>query len=680
MRVCGSLLTVLSMLALSRPAPAAEAPSGAGIVQREVRRFDIGFLTEAIADFPLPGRDRFAPGPLLTWPDEEDEGAGPGGGSFAFGDEEGEGDTYSQWGTRGESEEALDLGVGEAPVSPWTRIDPKALVAIIRRNIAEDSWANRRNAIDADASTLTVCQTPAILDRIDRFLRMLRAQRARMIAVEVAVVPIEALGQEARKGNPYLSAEEFDRIVSRAGPQARTFSLTAYDGQVVSAHAGERRSIVKGYDFVGTGVIPEPRALNEVMPLGLLADVRPRSIGSTGWVHLRLRVFNRAVAGEPQLRSHPHGDFECVTIAQDAIVTELMTRAGNAVLAGFLEGTAEGVRPLAAIARVRPFSLSGEAGAGGGTAEEFSTRMYDIEFVLRRMGTSIDPLSRLPASPEDVETLVKDTIEPASWRDARTSMDVSPTRLLVCNRASVQKKVQDLIEGWIRESSALAMVDAWELTGAAPHVNRFLALRKPGGALPDTWLTQAREVGLTVETHIRLYGLAGNYATLESTLSRTYVADYEAVSGGTNFVIVAFPVPIIRSAGSGLAVSCSVCPLPGGLARLDMRAVQATTTFDKQVQFQSPWKLTAGRRVLQPPPGKSDSDDKAGAGVATAVRADQKQVLVPVDIDLPEQTAWVFDRDSLIPWDVPTVIETRSDGAKPVRVRVARVKLWQGIR
>jgi len=644
---------------------AGEKPAPQGPVAREERSFDISFLTSDIPDFPLAARMRHASLGLHA-PDEEwDERGGPGGLGFTFVEEDNPGDSYPHV---PHVVGPADIVLSPAEMPRWTRIAPSALVETITCNIAEDSWANSRNSIAAAGEALVVRQTPDVLAQIDTFLRRLHEQRARMIVLEIAIVPAEALGENARTGAPWISSEEFGKIV--AGADAQSARLTAYNGQTVSAHMGEQRSIVMDFDINQTGASPVANLVVSVIPLGLLVEARPRTIGETGWIDVNLRVVARSFRDEPEKRQAPFGEYESVWIAERTLATELILQEGAAAVAGFVEGSAEGVGSFAALVRAHPYAIAATQAAQEPAADLFVTRTYDIESILRAAGETGEPLARAPANPDDVVTLITHAIDPDSWKDRRAELHADAVQLVVRQKPAAHAKVAALLAQWTRETAHMTTIETWDLGGAGAAVNGFLAGAGPGGSLSESWRARAEALGLVVKAHTRTSSARGRTVEVSAMVSRAFIADWETVGGGTSYVITDYPDPIVRRAGSGIELSARAQALPFDTVMLDLDATRAEATFDRQAIFVAPWRLGRALNPFSPPGGGNDEE---GEEEERPPPPRELSVSVPVPIELPRENIWKLRRTQFPSWNTPAVLEATAGKDGTARLLVARL-------
>ncbi|MBN1417778.1 MAG: hypothetical protein JXP34_03325 [Planctomycetes bacterium] len=665
------------------------APPADSTVRRETRVFDIQFLTEEVPDFPLRGPHLIG-GLLIRAPDVDYDEMLLGSGGFAFGapEEGGGGFWEGGWVEAEEAASGRRMAFGgemEEPLPRWTRIEPKALVDLIRRNIAEDSWANQRNSIDADPRALTVRQTPNVLDSIEHLLASLRARRARMVSIEIAIVPLEALDEETTNGSPFLSAEAVEQALARAGDRGTRLSFTAYDGQTVSRHIGTQRALLRDCEVNQTGVSPVINPVVSVIPLGYLAEVRADAIADTEWTSLHVRVFHRALVGEPEVRKEIFGEFELAPISERGLSTSTIVRAGEAVFAGFLRGDAASVGSLAALIRVRPLALEAGPAARAEAPDGLRAGMYDVEFLLRAARAISPDLSGWPADPEELVRLIRAGIEPESWSDARMEIDADEKRLTVYQRASVHTAIAAMLERWRRDVLAVATLETWVLRGTRAALMPVLLAAGPDGALPEKWPDLAGGAGLRITAEARLAAVPGERTTTFGWIARSYVADYENVSGGTGWTLSEVPDPLIQSAGSGILISSIVGILPGGLALARVRSIDVSTRFDRTGTVIPSWGLGAESvvRVGSPPQAEKERDKAPPARPIAAPRDHEAalSVFIPAKVDLPSQQAWDFDRVETMGSGRPILVEARSDGPgpEPAMARIVRVRLWKGI-
>ncbi len=667
------------------------APSDHDQTVREIQTFDIAFLTEEIPDFPLKDCLMLRRGLELTAPDEQARDSG-GTGGFGFADEKDRDvESTSPLSVRSHMDGYMDMGfdgreIAEESVhGPWTRITPAVLVSLIKRNIEEDSWANIRNAIKADSRTMVVRQRPQVLKRIGSLLQQLRAQRAQMMSVEVAVVPVSVLEEAHPGGTPWISSDAFDALVSHAGTQGKKLSLTAYNGQTVSGHSGRRRSILTDFDVNQTGVSPVINPLVRSIPLGMLVQVRPTSITGSNLISAELRLIRRRFSGDPERQEGPFGAYECARIAEMMLTTKVVLENGSAMIAGYLQGSPEKDHDCAVLCRVRSLTLSGKMQeAVKAPADTFHIRRYNLNPVFQSAGESTAPFTRLPGNPQDVITLITGTIAPDSWHDRRASIEANARELVINQQPSIHRQVSALIKEWTRRAAAMATVETWTLTGDDRAVNLFCARAGPGGSLPEAWRDAASELKLNVKTHTCISGLMGKELSLMGNVTRTFVADYECVSGGTTWTLTAIPDPIVDAAGTGFNLYSMVSPLPGAQAGISLRAFQAATTFENTALFMAPWEIrTSSSTVPSPSDDENEEDEEADEDEQQLQSQGASQVVfVPTMIDLPEQFLWTINRREQMPWNVPVVLEAhtgQSDGSvgNILIVQVKARKHWE---
>jgi len=629
-----------------------EATAGeAQAAGRVTRRFGIGFLTEPIPDFEFSVSE--LPGSLLISAPDEEECDGPTFPS-GFGEQtdESEIDSYGPW---SENLPPSDYVPEPRGGRSLLQIGPEDLVGIIERNLAPGSWDEKRNTISAAGGVLTVRHTPQVLEQIASLLEALKERRERMFSVEVAVVPPGALDGFPPNRGLWISGEEFERIVNRAGAKGRRFTLVAYDGQRTGVHVGGSCTVLFGFTINQTGVLPVANPELKAVPVGFIVTVRPRCVGETEWVLLSLRVVRRSFEGEGAKRSGPYGEYELLNIREGKLATAFLVRKREAVVAGRLEGAAERIVESLVLARVTPYVAHGKKARkklnNGSSAGGLSLRVYDIEYILRRAGVADTALERLPACPKEIELVIKNTIDPAGWVDSHARLEADDTKLIVYNRPSVHRAVERLLSQWIHRAGSVVVVETWVVRGSASALQKLLALCGPGNTLPEDWRKAALKAGLSLAAAGGVCGLPGKWLQLAGAHFRTYVADYECIAGGVTFQVPTLPDPLMQSAGSGFDLKCLVDPLPGGLIELSVRLVLADTHFGREARIQVPW----------PVPGP------------------RKMALLPVKIDTPSQEAWVLDRKLAIPRAAPVLLEARVEGERSIAY-IARVRFYSGIR
>lgn len=576
--------------------------------------FDIRRITGKIRDFPLSEAHFFREGQLLLTDEDEEEAARQAAVPFAPG--------HLLFYDKEDMARLNDL-------SPWTRLTPETLVAMIKRNIAPETWADKKNSIAADADTLTVVNAPDVMASIAALLKTWRERRSWMIKVTIALVPTETIE------SILVTSDDGNAILPHIDARSQSLSLTAHNGQTVSAHSGKRHAMITDIDMNCTGIGPVLNPVNEVIRTGLMAEVRPLFIAETGIVHLKFRVLKRRLLCDPEKHRGPFGTLEIPTLAETQLATELYLSEGSADVAGFIEGSLEGTSPLAVLVQVNALMpLKNEAPKKSPQPPKGALifKVHDVEFLFQQNGENDHSLRRFPATTADAAQWIRHNIAPESWQKSGAAITGNAKQLFIVNTPSVQTEVEDRLDKWLCEALNTVQLGTWMVSGKVQAIQAFLAENANGRILPKKWLDMAEHHGLAIKQHTRIYGLPGKEMTLSSTTRRTFVKDHEIVSGGTGQWIITLPDPIIQAAGSGLSQQCRLTGLPHGQAGLDIHFQQIHTRFNRQAALSPNW-------MFQSFPAHPSEKQRIKA-------------LVPLTIDLPEQDAFAVQCKIPIPWDI----------------------------
>jgi len=617
--------------------------AGPGDRTRVEKRFPVAFLTEPVPDFPLDAVYRFFSGsrPLLVSDSFFDDSDVPGG-TFSFGEENQPDDVYS--GRRGLFS---DCGFFPEEKASSRSVSPEALPELMTSAISPESWKEDGEDIEIRGPFLYVRAAPEVLEKTDRLLKAFRNRASRTISVEIALVPIEATAELPQEELPWFSGGLFDRIVEEAGPSGEALSFLVPSGQVVSTQRGNRRAALVDLDINSTGAAGVVNGLFRAVPSGLAAAVRAVEIGDTEWILLALAVIDSREAAGRCVIETPFGNIDGQATKVFALGAELLCRRGGGALAGFLSAEVAGRRiSRAVIVRVRTFPPERPSPIEI-TEGPVTSRFYDVEFVLRRAGGGADPQARLPGTPEDLKTLVREAVGGLADGEVSVSLAATPRTLLLRGREKQHLRLQALRREWREGAAVQAVSDLWILTGKRAQVSALAARAAGDGALPSDWLRQAEELGLEVRLHLRSYGLTGTRFRLSEKSLRRYVDAYECMTGTASGPFLDEPDPVVREAGTGLDLEISVRPLAGDLVEVSLENVTAETTFERKAPVLVPRKVLGGgeRREAK----------------NTSRRASRELLLfLPAALDLPDQKAHVFDQTVLVKKGAPVIVEMRS--------------------
>ncbi len=614
--------------------------------QRVLREHDIRFLTEPVPQ--LPAAHWPSPGPLHleAWYVECHEERGIGALS-----------------TGG----ALDASGGDVP--PGLGLSPEGIVALIRQNIAEDSWANERNSIDGKEGKLVVVQTPEVQEAIRRLLEATGSRRALLTVVEIAHVPVEALGPFADAPEPWIDSKEFDAAIERAGGGATRLSLTAYNEGRVGGFAGRWISQVADHEVNSTGIVPVINPVVERIPLGLTAEVRPVAIAGTDLHKLELRVLLLKEAGPAAKREWFFGELNLPPMADDSIDTTLILPAGKAGLAGFFRTgfirSPEGVdrRGFAVLARVRPQAVRFEAPPER-LEGDFRRRIYDAAFLLEPFPGEVGALDSAP-----LEALVRAS-DPEAWRDDRAALTFEDGRFVHATaRASTHEKVQAALDGLVRERAAAGILEVRSFEGPLAEILAARASAEGGFLLPEAWKPDGK---LTESLRGVLVGALGGRMEARSSLTRRFVGNVECVSGGTGFTVLSMPDPVLGSTGDGFLLEGSVQgPRPSGLLALDVKLDEVRTRLDSTAELFLAAAIGPAGRL--PPKRGDDEKYVPSRRRLPAIR------WLPFTVDLPSQDYRPCRSLAAVPQGRTVILKADSTAGGQGRMVVAVLRTSNGL-
>lgn len=602
-------------LALSLALSFAQSSPDSSDVQRELRVYDLHFLTKEVPDLPLPEAGAERNLSLLERAEQETYGFDP------------------DW-----LEEPGSLG--------GLALTPEAIMELVRRNIAEDSWANEKNSIAARGGELVVIQTPEVHEEIADLLAHLRARRARRFEIEVIVLSEEAPVESLLRGPPNPAPEALAAVLDESAEKAHRILLTAYEQQTVSTLSGRRRATITDTEVNQTGVIPVANPIVHVLPLGVSLEAKALPVAGTDRVQVELRVRRLLEAGEVRRRKTTFAELESVPLREESLRTALLVEPGEPALAGsFREAADNGeTSQFAVIVRVSrkdpggavdvPFEPRPEG------AETFVLRVYDVGFLLGGADTG-SPQRKL------LVPLLRMNVEPEAWKDARAGATLERDGLYVTARPETHAKISSWIESLTRRRARLASV---RLEVFEAPLESVLALEKAargGWLLPEQWGKIADGARGVLESTTR--GLAGEEMHARMFSSSTFVSDVETVSGGTGFSIIEMPDPVVASAGDGFTLRATVeghLDPRRLLLRLDLH--RSRTRFLRRAEFTAP----ARARSRSGPP-------------------EEISVRLPYVIDLPEEESFHCRTAFAVPRGLSVLLEVQRTRGKTARFVVA---------
>jgi hypothetical protein len=201
------------------------------------------------------------------------------------------------------SEDALGATTASEELTPG-RLSGEALVALIRNNIAEDTWEHASASIVYEEGSLTVTNLRSVQVKIGEYLDYWRGLLGKKIVIDAIIISAEpALLAELRAEGPpdrpaVMLADQVNKLLAaaREGKRAtliKSMRTSAHPGQRVHMKDMAARSYIADFDAqVGTGVAAlDP--IPSVLSAGTVVDVRPQlePFGSAITMELRITRF-----------------------------------------------------------------------------------------------------------------------------------------------------------------------------------------------------------------------------------------------------------------------------------------------------------------------------------------------------------------------------------------------------
>lgn len=558
---------------------------------------------------------------------------------------------------------ASDSGTGS------TRLAPSAVEAAIRRFIAEDSWSNSRNLLKEDGLRLISVQTPEVLEKIARFLRVLDVHHSRMISLELALVPPDVLdrilaGWGRPGASPWLEAGIFERALVAAGKRGRLLSTLCSEGIRIRLRPAVLSRHLVDYDYIGTGVVPVITPVVGAVSQGTFADARVLTAPAGRWFRVDLRIGEARIGERPEKSRVNFGDLEIVRRTVEQLSTTVAVPGGQTMLLGSFDTAAAGPagetatsapESFVALLRVRRVSHD----------ERREVETHDLPALLN-VGLLLEPVPdhSLPAGrpqsgildlgddkgpgllhPDLLRDLVRRSLPEAEPSDDRYVL--TRGTLILGASAERSRATLERLEAIARDKSRLVEIDLFQASLTEAEFEDVTAT--DGSLLDETWLEKVSE---RADTRCRLVGLSGTKLSLASVSSRTYIADVEQVSGGTGFRIVHIGDLVVRSVGQGLVLTASAELVPG-----------------------TPWaQLRLRGEIARPPVFARRARLRSDLRVAPEARSGGKPVARPtadfVDIELPDEDTDRWEHMVTLPLGRAMLLSALPDRSDPGKVRV----------
>ncbi len=543
----------------------------------------------------------------------------------------------------------VPISFDEEEEAVGVEIDAESLVDLIRRNVAEDSWANRRNSIVARGSDLVVVNGASVHAEIEALLDRFRARRARMVSVDVALVPTAAVA-----GVGPIDAS-FDALVGNAGLDAHRVSLTAYNEQTVSGFTGRRRRYIDDNELNSTGVLPVVNPVVETVPLGFGVEVTPRVIPQTGGgVQLQLRAA-RVREAEPATKTETFfSEIEDVVLEERSLRSTLFVPPDRTVVAGILRAVhGDTTRDFSVVVRVRIVDLRKPTDASRARApEEFYRAMYDVGLLVEAVEAT-DFGGRVPPrfTPKLLEALIRHSVDTDAWRDDRTEISWEDSLLSVTATSSTHAAVAEWLRARVEAAFRATQITVRVLTGAKSAVDALLASVEDEVYVTSEAIEAAiardGDASLDELFYGALHGALGSPLRARGGVSRGAVLDLALASGGTGFRLASVPDPRIGSAGDGFEWRATVRPTLGDRLEVELDWELVTTRFERSADVRVSAEIVDDSKAVTPPaaPPPPEGDDK-DASTSAFTSPGGGYVTLPFTLQQPSQS-WVACRARL---------------------------------
>lgn len=425
------------------------------------------------------------------------------------------------------------------------RLPGADLLALIRSNIAPDTWEQDGIKMEDIGATIAISQRRSVHAKIGPYIDAWRAALGRFVTIDAQIVSADpAFAVSLRSaGDPdrpsILSPDSMRQLLdaARDGKQAdllRSLRLTVQPGQRVSLQEFQRQSYVRDYDVQIASAAAELDPVVDVLSTGPSVDVRvhPEPVGNAVTIEARLDYAEFETMGERKLRlskeymtnvplpAEPAKSPDLVkgpvltvpverklqlpVIRHDRIRTTLTVRdRESAVVASLSRNN----RALLYI--LTPGIIADAAAVEPAATGERITRRFDISALTRGVqdyaGARLDLISpsRGGGGPlagavftldepshfmeaSQVSQLIQSRIAPGTWKEH--AIKESGERLLVTHSPKVLKEVEDLLAALIRARARTIVTEAVVVgfkKGVRSTWEKELPALAPGGYYAD---------------------------------------------------------------------------------------------------------------------------------------------------------------------------------------------------
>jgi hypothetical protein len=594
----GSRFLLISIVAISTVFTTGSARSQ--VVQRELRVFDIRLL---VSSFVLN---------VESIPDPSIPGVEPADRVF-----EEESDAWSDDATFPDEDRSSD-GLTDGGALCF---EPHQVVEIVQL-IASDSWSNSRNTIETVGSKMIVVQTPEVLARIESLLRTLESRTARLVSLEVAIVPASTLDETAKGwrnagSSCVVAGDVLEKAVAHARDRAVYFCAQMREGTWGGLASRTRRCELMDLAVDETGVSPVVVPSIASIFDGAHVEALVHAVADLDSVRVDLRIgtigpyeksgtakLARATLSLPRLGNDQIGSSILVPRARTVIVGAFgnVARGENANVAASRTGFVTLVRASTIIPRAPVVKLEVDVPRFldvGALSQLFPDRWLDLEssypspreddessvnldFMNGRLAAALGlefeqsrEYTRGPVGMSVLERVLDYALSRGPERtpgEARALRTVNGT-VFVRGSAATHEHLRTRVELLGRQNLRMAQIDLWQGRITEDEVAR---IGSSGAVLEDEWLAKLES---PTGRRIRVVGMLGAKLSMASVRSRVYVSGLTQVSGGTGSDVVEMSDPRVDAATHGVILNVRANAVSGFLwLQLDVRGRAADAT------------------------------------------------------------------------------------------------------
>ena len=531
----------------------------------------------------------------------------------------------------------------------WNRFAPEGLTGLITQSVAPETWDGTPAECFVRGTTLVVHHQRRVLAHIEALLDALMAERARRYRLDIAQVPIASLPERV---SYLMTGDAFEAACRRAGTACARVSVCAHDDQPLLLRDQARNVTSAIYGVDQTGAFPKVSTYAYSRALGTSFRVRLRSIAYSDSVRVFLDVCQVTMRKGPDMAGTPFGPLDASWYDRTRLTSEMVTPPGMTALAGFMEGTLDGVGRRAVLVRVtgsahRPWLSYTPPGE-----ERFLCKLYDIQFLIDRAETLTAAQAGIPSSPARLIEFMARCIAPGSWDREEVAWYANDCAALIRQTPQVHEAISRQFATWTHTMHVMATIHTWLYEGDTTQVRKVFQTGPSLGALPGDWEHKAGAAGLDPVLRSRLTGSLDRYHTLEGFTHRQYVAGADTIEVSSLGRSLSHCLCLHEdSAGAGSRLEVKVSSLTNTLVALDLMLETAATSFDAEMVARIPC-----RKMLSTPPAERPAD-------RLPLKPQDRVGFVPVEIQLPRGNARKQRHRIVLTRGTPTLIECRCEGA-----------------